>query len=493
MEWFNGNSGTVNQEKAMNSYLSDTFYTVPELGKIEVVTIDNNNGSYTFTSKELDYASNTEIANCTVPIEVLVDFLNISASTEFLSAFEELIKDQEIIIKLYDLTTTQTVETHTEQEANPSANITANIVYEMDEGVAGPPPREQITQTENFDSVTISKNRTSTHINIDYELALEKASTWYVKMERTLNRTASTRVDGPNESTIPGYTIQGIGDSAFHDSRIDSNTQEILSGNLDFDSLWRRIENRIPSRSGCHVVPGESSVTINSTTVEVQDGTRTVTTTTTTQILIRGTMQYDDNTDAFLGLWKNEDGQYHSYTDYDPDTGEITYNNKALFDPDGKKVGYHDLYGDDDAYIGELFVNADEELFELLESSASSERTESYANIMRYILYRYTNKDYGITTFSQLLRLLGLNVRSTGRDFNVNTSTADGAEIMPTREELRAALQSTPYWSVFEGDMDAIYNAQETYHVNGIFTAAVAIIESSAGTDMSGRYGARRL
>lgn len=493
MEWFNGNSGAVNQEKATNSYLNDTFYTVPELGKIEVVTIDNDNGSYTFTSKELDYASDTEIANCTVPIEVLVDFLNISASTEFLSAFEELIKDQEVIIKLYDLTTTQTVETHTEQEANPSANITANIVYEMDEGVAGPPPREQITQTENFDSVTISKNRTSTHINIDYELALEKASTWYVKMERTLNRTASTRVDGPNESTIPGYTIQGIGDSAFHDSRIDSNTQEILSGNLDFDSLWRRIENRIPSRSGCHVVPGESSVTINSTTVEVQDGTRTVTTTTTTQILIRGTMQYDDNTDAFLGLWKNEDGQYHSYTDYDPDTGEITYNNKALFDPDGKKVGYHDLYGDDDAYIGELFVNADEELFELLESSASSERTESYANIMRYILYRYTNKDYGITTFSQLLRLLGLNVRSTGRDFNVNTSTADGAEIMPTREELRAALQSTPYWSVFEGDMDAIYNAQETYHVNGIFTAAVAIIESSAGTDMSGRYGARRL
>lgn len=450
LEWFNGNA---NQVKATNTYLSDTFYTVPEIGKIEVVSIDNNNGSYSFTKKELDYASDTEISNCIVPTELLVDFLNISASPDFLNKFEALVKEQEVIIKLYSLTTSQTVQTHTEQDANPSADITATIAYEPDENFQGPLPNggqyvyEQISQTETFDPITITQDTTATHTSTNYELVVEKANTWFVKMERTSHKTSNTNIT-TQDSTVAGYTIQGSGDSAFYDSRIDSKNQSTLAKNLEFNNLWTRIEGNISSIPNFKVLQKESSISTDATTVEVQDGTKTVTTTTTIETINKGTLQYDDNTDAFLGLWKNKDGKYHQYAKYNSSTGQISgYNNEALFDPDGKKVGYKDLYGDNNAYIGDLFVNADEELFELLEASASSDRTESYVNIMKYILYRYTDDDYGITNFDQLISLLGLNrFRSV--------STVSGRSAL---SEFLKSWENTPLYNYLNGNAD--YNS----------------------------------
>lgn len=455
LEWFNGNTNKiVNQEKAMNTYLGDTFYTVPELGKIKIITIENDNDvSYTFSSKELDYISDTEIANCTVPVEVLVDFLNISASTEFLSAFEELIKGQEVIMKLYSLTTTKIVDMHVEQEATPSVDITATIAYEMDEGFVGPVPQnnngdgqhlyEQIVHSETFSPFTITEDTHSEHTSIDYELALEKANTWYAKMERELQKTINPPSETTRQYTAYGYVIQGSGDSAFRDSRIDSDNQKVLTGYLEFDTLWARIQNVIPSIHGCHATSKGSTILVDSTTVDVQDGTREVKTTKTVETLNKGTWKYDNNTSAFLGLWKNIDGKYHRYAKYDANTGKISgYDSKALFDPDGKKVSYHDLYGDDDAYIGDLFVNADEELFELLASSASSDRTESYANIMRYILYRYTGEDYGVTDFEQLLKLLGLN----------NFKSVKGVNGTSALSEYLKAWENFPLYNYLNGN-----------------------------------------
>lgn len=501
LEFFNGNSlGNADPDKAADSYKNDMFYTVSEIGKITLVSFDNKDDSYTFKTMDLDYASDTEISNCTVPIEVLVDFLNISASSDFLTAFEELIKGQEIIIKVYPLTTTETVETHTEQEVVPTANFKARFTlvenmeeYEesSEEDYNGYHYYEQ-SYNLTMSPVTITSDAETTSTSTKYELALEKANTWYLKAKREISKSESTNKDIKEETISGGSKNFNNIDETIDAGMMNGDNEDEIETAVD------EIQESIPS------IPGMPYETLTDKTevyddeatisVEIKEGKKTVTTTVTTEFLSKGTLKYDDNTDAFLGLWKNEDGEYHQYANYDASTGEISgYNDEALFDPDGKKVGYHDLYGDDNAYIGDLFVNADEELFELLTASASSERTESYANIMKYILHRYTNKDYGVTDFNQLLRLLGLNVKSAGGDFNVNTSTADGEKIKPTKDELKKAFESTPYKNVLLGDLDAIYDAQEKYNVNGIFTAAVAIVESSAGTDKSGRYGARRM
>ena len=91
-----------------------------------------------------------------------------------------------------------------------------------------------------------------------------------------------------------------------------------------------------------------------------------------------------DNTDLFLGLLSNEYGQYRR---------GVRFKAKAA---GGKVVEYPDLYRGE-AGVGELLENGAEMLFDLLESS---EYTRDLVDIMRYIMYRYSGNNYGITSFN---------------------------------------------------------------------------------------------
>ena len=76
----------------------------------------------------------------------------------------------------------------------------------------------------------------------------------------------------------------------------------------------------------------------------------------------------------------------------------------ALLRKNGQVVKYADLYGNQtnpsEVGAGELLVNGAEMLFELLDSS---ENTEGMADIMRYLLYLYSGKNYGVTSFDDMI------------------------------------------------------------------------------------------
>lgn len=93
-----------------------------------------------------------------------------------------------------------------------------------------------------------------------------------------------------------------------------------------------------------------------------------------------GVSTVTDNTDEFLGLLKNSSGEYEE---------------GAMFNSNGKMVKYKDLYGDEDSVPALLLENGDQELFELLESA---DDTKDLVEVMKYILYRLTGNDYGVTT-----------------------------------------------------------------------------------------------
>jgi len=87
-----------------------------------------------------------------------------------------------------------------------------------------------------------------------------------------------------------------------------------------------------------------------------------------------------ENHDFFLSLLKNNTG---------------TYSRTASYNPSGKEVKYNTVYNTKEK-VGKFFETSAEMLFDLLERSPN---TESLVPVMKYILYQYTTKDYGVTEF----------------------------------------------------------------------------------------------
>lgn len=109
-----------------------------------------------------------------------------------------------------------------------------------------------------------------------------------------------------------------------------------------------------------------------------------------------GIKTYEDNSDLFLGLLSNKIGKYKSKEEYATDA---LFKEEQFFLPEasnGKLVKYDDLYNGE-TRVGKLLENGSEMMFELLESSPN---TQGLVDIMKYIIYRYTGNDYGVTSLN---------------------------------------------------------------------------------------------
>ena len=98
-------------------------------------------------------------------------------------------------------------------------------------------------------------------------------------------------------------------------------------------------------------------------------------------VLVIGPAQVVENTDFFLSLLKNSTGKYDI---------------NASYDPNGEEVVYKTVYDSEDR-VAKFFETSAEMLFELLESSPY---TQGLTDVMRYTMYAYTTKDYGVTNFN---------------------------------------------------------------------------------------------
>lgn len=125
-----------------------------------------------------------------------------------------------------------------------------------------------------------------------------------------------------------------------------------------------------------------------------------------------------DNTDIFLGLLKNSDGKYKK---------------GALFDSTGKYVEYKDIYEDEESTPARMLENGDLELFELLESD---EDTLRLVDVMKYVIYRLTGEDYGVTTFE-----FDDTEYTTVSDYNI-----DNSSFLATAKSCHDLVREYNYW-----------------------------------------------
>jgi len=100
----------------------------------------------------------------------------------------------------------------------------------------------------------------------------------------------------------------------------------------------------------------------------------------------RVTVDYDERR-PFLGLLSNAYGYYVKGAAFKPKSNAAN---------SGKLVEYNDLTGGK-SKVGELLENGSAMLYTLLEES---ERTQGLVDIMKYMMYEYTNNNYSVTEFN---------------------------------------------------------------------------------------------
>lgn len=510
IEWFNGNKGPVDQEAGANTVTK--LYTVREIGSIEMITVtSSNDGSYSFSSTTINYAENSEVSECMVPIELFVDFLQISASADFLEAFEKLIVNQEITLRVYELTTTEEITTIRRYTMDIMADARKTLSFRGKKTLANGDVLEHVVTdyrdlTYDLGQYTCGTETVERTITSNYEIKLISADTWYFKAERSVTKNSLTMyeyydengeatsftpesafnpMDNVPEYSVPGFSISGVTSFDELQNRV---IQETGMDNVDLTPYRDTLNSKLQDRSdvqdmidyytdndgyAAHSGMDYKDYVLETYDTEIlnlsataENGTEKKMKRTRQEMLTTGTMDYEDNTDAFLGLWKNALGMYVE---------------GLPFDPDGEKVPYFDLYEQDleTAYVGDLFENADEMLFDILEYS---DYTQSYSAVMKYILYRYTGDEkYEVTTFEALLRLLGLDTVTAGGNYIVNIDLSPEEIVITDINILKTAFSGYSGDEMLQQYAQVFLEMQERYRVNAVFAAAVSISETSAG------------
>lgn len=160
----------------------------------------------------------------------------------------------------------------------------------------------------------------------------------------------------------------------------------------------------------------------------------------------------EENLDAFINLLITGTGDNREYVEYTIDNGTR------------KKPG-SDL------------ASAPDMLFEIL---GGNPKTANLEDVMRYVMYKITGRDYGVTDFETALRSM---TRRVGANYNIT----DESIFITNRNDLIEAIESLGLSAQAQQNLidnaEAFLDMQSRYRVNATFAISIAIAESSAGTN----------
>ena len=126
---------------------------------------------------------------------------------------------------------------------------------------------------------------------------------------------------------------------------------------------------------------------------------------------------------------------------------------------------------------GSNFRSGADWLLGLLEKDPACQRLDQ---VIRYILYKYTGKDYGVTDPS-VFEMFNAHLNTITRDLIVDTRQSDSELIIDDIATLKKAFKGYSGNSELIKNAQAFLDMQNEYHVNALFAAAVSITETSAG------------
>ena len=124
-------------------------------------------------------------------------------------------------------------------------------------------------------------------------------------------------------------------------------------------------------------------------------------------------------------------------------------------------------------------LSADQWLFEIIEEN---DYISNNLDLIKYLLYKATNTDYGVTEFD-FNQFYPDSLTSVGsNDYIVNIDKSSEDIVITDIETLKKAFAGYPTSSKLIENAQQFLDLQEEYRVNAIFAAAVSVSETTAGT-----------
>lgn len=344
------------------------------------------------------------------PVEFLIDILEITGSQDFVNAFiAEVTKPEyKITIGLYDLTTTTV---NVEQELYTQSTTIEGSAWNTSQNTV---INERYTFKKQDDSdVNVTKIEIITENG--YDMQVKEVKCWWADM--VINNEISVQVDlsdGIDKSTVEQYAITQL----LNGANVEDVTETLLKSVTE-NSIIKDDEEFTNNNN-----PG---IFIDNNQKNSDNGKEGFLNCIYNYIKDKKNVIYGSNTGMTekeikedlenLGITENYNKMSLSFSDskqkvatiiqrqsvtYGIPSGEYNLDGvlALLKDSDGKPVEYRDIYDRNNSdnsktKPGELLVNGDEMLFQLLDSS---ENTEGLSDVMKYLLQLYSGKDYGITS-----------------------------------------------------------------------------------------------
>ena len=410
-----------------------------------------NKTEYTMTTTDINYQEMVE--PYTMPFDLLWAFLVVGEDKRFAFELADLVYNSDIEITVHDNLTTNTdvdAWTYTQKEkAVVNANITANCggvtasgKVENDEHESDTPYATTKTVVTQTDTITTALTRANVWI-VDYE----NDYTYVAPSSSTSN--SQVTVEDQEYPSSPNRT-----DNSYNCGHISAKKQELAQ---------RVQQNYSSSASG-----GSSATSSASSATQASGNSATPNVTYKEDIDVK---YYDKYVSMIDNITNTVESQ--SYISGTPTLKEKTDKDTA--------PNFVTIYNSRKHEKNRRNINsAATWLFEII---AKNDSTADMLDLIKYLLYKATGANYGVTEFDFSIFYPGQLMTVGSDDYVVDTTKSSSDIVIKDVETLKKAFSWYSNDRVLQQYANYFLECQNKYHVNAVFAAAVSITESSAGTN----------
>ncbi len=411
---------------------------------------------YTMTTTDVNYEEMIE--PYTMPFDMLWALLVVGEDKNFVFEIADLIYNSDIEITVHDNLTTNTDVDEWNYSKRTKAIVNANITAtgggrtlteELSNHLHDPAGKDQEYQT----------TKTVVTYTNTVNVALTRANVWIVDYENSYKYveagegTTSTDTINKDDQEYPNEPTREGTDYSFCED-IPQKRSELESS----------LKSQLQSSSSTGASSGASSSS-SSGTATGAGGTPSVSSTVDVHV---------DYYDKYVNISDNVSNtvQTQRYTAGTPDLKEKT-------DPKSEEPNFVTIFNKGEYKSNKSAIkDASSWLFEIIEINES---TADMLDLIKYLLFKATGIDYGVTEFDFSIFYPGELITVGAGDYIVHIDKSSQDIVIKDVETLKQAFSGYSGSSELINHAQEFLDLQEEYRVNAVFAAAVSISETSAG------------